>query len=121
MSLSYIGENKLTEYKQIKYFSPTFSVIKGGNISYPKDEKVGFCNVECDDNYIYALYSGRTPNSHGELSHHCENILVYDWAGNPIKRYILDVPLWSRGYDSEKNCIYGIAYNPEGGFIEYQL
>ena len=115
-----VGET-LKEYKQIKYFSPDFSVIQGGNISHSKDEKVGFCGVDCDDEYIYALYSGRTFNSHRELSHHCENILVYDWDGNPIKRYILDVPIWSMGYDIEKNSIYGIAYNPEGGFIEYQL
>ena len=55
------------------------------------------------------------------LSHHCEHLLVYDRDGNPVKHYTLDIPLFSMKYDSEKNTIYGIGYNPEGIFVEYQL
>ena len=124
-----IGETELTAYRQIIYYPPGFSVVeieggggrKGVTIATPKDSKVGFCGVDCDDKYIYVLYSGRTLNSHSELKNHCEHLLIYDWDGNPIKRYILDIPMWSMKYDKEKNSIYGIAYNPEGGFIEYQL
>ena len=58
---------------------------------------------------------------YNSLVNHCEHLLVYDWDGNPIKHYILDIPMWSMQYDIEKNSIYGIAYNPEGGFIEYQF
>ena len=54
-------------------------------------------------------------------SHHCEHLLVYDWDGNPIQHYILGIPLSSVKYDKEKNTIYGIAYDPEGVFVEYQL
>jgi DNA-binding beta-propeller fold protein YncE len=96
ISLSDISENRLTEYKQINYYPPGFRVVnanQGGTVAKSKDCKVGFCGIDCDDTYIYSLYSGRTANSHGELSHHCENLLVYDWDGNPIKRYILNIPM----------------------------
>jgi hypothetical protein len=123
-----IEGNELKEYKQIKYHPPEVYVEEmqdggktGTSIANSRDSKVGFCSIDCDDNYIYAIYSGRTSNSHGGLSHHCEHLLVYDWQGNPVKRYLLDIPMWTMQYDSEKNSIYGIAYNPEGGFIEYQL
>ena len=121
ISFSNIDVTYITEYKQLKYFPPDFSVVQGGNIVYSKKGKSGFCGVECDDDFIYALYSGRTFNSHGETVNYCEHLLVYDWEGNPIKRYILDIPMWSMKYDREKNSIYGTAYNPEGLFIEYQL
>ena len=77
--------------------------------------------MACDNTYVYALYSGRTFNEHGMLSHHCKNLLVYDWEGNPIKRYLLDIPLYSMQYDEKNRVIYGIAYNPEGVLVEYQL
>ncbi len=70
---------------------------------------------------MYALYSGRTFTEHGMESHHCEHLLVYDWDGNPIQHYILGIPLSSVKYDKEKNTIYGICYDPEGVFVEYQL
>ena len=124
ISLSDIKENELTEYNRINYYPPEVRVVRegqGSGVAYSKNGKVGFCSVDCDDNYIYALYSGRTSNSHGGLKNHCEHVLIYDWNGNPIKHYILDIPMWSMKYDKEKNSLYGIAYNPEGGFIEYQL
>jgi hypothetical protein len=34
---------------------------------------------------------------------------------------MLDIPLYSMKYNEESNSIYGIAYNPEGVFVEYQL
>ena len=116
-----IDNSILKEYKQIKYYGPSFSIQERGNIAYSKDGLIGFCGLDCDDEYVYALYSGRTFNEHGMLSHHCENILVYDWDGNPVKHYTLDIPLFSMKFDKEKNTIYGIGYNPEGVFVEYQL
>ena len=94
---------------------------KKGNIAFSKNNKVGFCAVDCDDKYVYALYSGKTFNKFGTLNHHCENLLIYDWNGNPVKRYILDIPLYSMRYNRETHSIYGIAYNPEGILIEYEL
>ena len=121
ISLCEIDKDKITDYRQIKYFPPDFSVVQGGNIAFSRKGKIGFCKVDCDNHHIYALYSGRTSLSHDATSHYCEHLLVYDWEGNPVKHYKLDVPMWSMRYDREKNSIYGTAYNPEGVFIEYQL
>ena len=112
----------IKEYKQIKYQEPIIALPPGGGASYTRDNINGFSAVDCDDNYVYALYSGRTFNSHQTKFTHCEHLFVYDWDGNPIKHYILDIPLFnSISYDKEKNCIYGLAENPEGVLIVYQL
>lgn len=118
---NYINGSILEEYKQIKYFGPEFTLQERGGIGYSKDGLIGFCGLDCDNEYVYVLYSGRTFAEHGMQSHHCDNLLIYDWDGNPIKHYILDIPMTSMKYDKKNNSIYGIAYHPEGAFIEYQL
>lgn len=119
--LNYADGPKLKEYKQIKYYGPNYIQQGNGAIAWSKDGEVGFCGLDCDDDYVYALYSGRTFAEHGMVNHHCEHLLVYDWDGNPVKHYMLDIPLFSMKYDKENNSIYGIGYNPEGVFVEYQL
>lgn len=119
--LNYIDGSILEEYKRIKYYGPKFTLQDRGGIVWSRDGQAGFCDLDCDDEYVYALYSGKTITEHGMLSHHCENLLVYDWDGNPVKHYTLDIPLFSMKFDKEKNTVYGIGYNPEGVFVEYQL
>lgn len=118
---NYINGSILEEYKQIKYYGPKFTLPGRGGIAWSKDGRVGFCGLDCDDEYVYALYSGRTYTEYGMQNHYCEHLLVYDWDGNPVKHYVLDIPLFSMKYDKENNTIYGIGYNPEGFFVEYQL
>lgn len=118
---NYINGSVLEEYKQLKYYGPKFILPERGGIAWSKEGLVGFCGLDCDDEYVYTIYSGRTYSEYGMESHHCENLLVYDWEGNPVKHYTLDIPLFSMKFDKEKNTIYGIGYNPEGVFVEYQL
>lgn len=115
------SSNKLAAQKEVKYFPPIFTVKDRGTIAYDKKSKIGFCALDSDNKYVYALYSGRTFEKAGMESHHCEHLLVYNWNGVPVKYYHLEIPLYSMKYDKAKNSIYGIGYNPEGVFIEYKL
>lgn len=115
------NNSNLEVYKNIKYFGPEFSIQDRGGIRYSKDGLIGFCGIDSDDKYVYVLYSGRTYAEHEMKSHHCEHLLVYDWEGSPIKYYSLEIPLISMKYDKERNSIYGIAYNPEDMFVQYNL
>ncbi len=123
LSFCEIGrEDIIREYKQIKYYPPQFSVVDDyGNIAYDKQYNVAFCDIDCSDEYVYVLYSGRSFETHGLLNHHCEHLLVYNWNGTPIKHYKLEIPMFSMRYDNETKLIYGIGYNPEGVFLEYKL
>ena len=122
ISLLYRTDSGIKEYKQIKYLPPKISITPMGNAAFTSDNTKGFGAVDCDDQYIYAIYSGRTYNTHPTSANNCEHLLVYDWEGNPIKRYIMDIPIYYNiSYNKEKNCIYGLAENPEGMLVEYQL
>lgn len=118
---NYVNGSTLKEYKQIKYYPPIYTIEESGSIAFSKENKVGFCAVDCDSEYVYVLYSGRTFAKDGILNHHCENLLIYDWNGNPIKHYLLDIPLYSMRYNEKDKLIYGIAYYPEGVLVEYRL
>lgn len=117
----YIDNQTLSQYKQRIYYAPEFETTERGGVAYSRQNKVGFCAVDCDDTFVYALYSGKTFERDGLLNHHCENILIYDWMGNPVKRYQLELSLFSMRIDRDKKLIYGIAYNPEGVLVEYEL
>lgn len=122
ISFLYRTDSGIKEYKQIKYYPPIYKVTERGGVAYSRDNIEGFIAVVCDDNYIYTIYSGRTINSHGGMgSAYCENLLVYDWEGNPVKRYLLEIPIFRMSYDKEKNRIYGLGENPEGVLVVYQL
>ncbi len=117
----YIDGSILEEYRQIKYYGPQFFLTERGTVAWSRDGLTVFCGLDCDDTHVYALYSGRTFTKHGLESFYCEHLLVYDWDGNPVKHYTLDIPLFSMQFDKERKTIYGIAYHPEGVFVEYQL
>lgn len=124
LSFCTISPNAIAISKQIKYYPPEYNVPKPdhpGMIVYSRDNKAGFCAVASDDKHVFVLYSGRTFNSHNNLSHHCEHLLVYDWEGNPLRHIVLNKPLYSMSYDIENKIIYGIGYDPEGVIFEYEL
>lgn len=117
----YTDDGELVRYKELNYYPPKFSSTERGGIAFSKENKIGFCAIDCDNDFVYVLYSGKTFESDGLLNHHCDNLLIYDWKGNPIKRHILDIPLYSMRIDKNKRIIYGIAYQPEGILVEYRF
>ena len=75
------------------------------------------------DNYVYFLYSGRTPEDVWKESQK-ENYYIfveqYDWNGNPICRYKLDQ--WGYFTIDEKNKkLYLASTNHDDPFFEFQL
>lgn len=75
------------------------------------------------DDYVYFLYSGRTPTDVWKESRK-ENYYIfveqYDWNGNPIRRYKLDQ--WGYFTVDEKNKkLYLASTNHDDPFFEFQL
>ncbi len=121
LAIAEYSEDSLAEIVQKRYFPA--DVVKGANgqIAYRKEGKVGFCDISCSNDLIYALYSGKVRETAGSSAFHCQHMLVYDWDGNPVKHFILEQNMLSAKYDSESNKIYGIGYAPEGCILEYDL
>jgi hypothetical protein len=119
-----ITADSIVEYKRLTYYAPMVEAPRTQSlpaIMYKKEAKVAFCAAASTDEYIYALYSGRTNNDYPAKAHECEHLLVFDWNGNPVKHYQLDMPLFSLSLDAENRMIYGISFQPEGVVVKYNL
>lgn len=125
ISFCHIEKNTVSEYKKIVYFGPKFKTGTDSNlpaIVYEGTNKTAFCSIASTDKYVYVSYSGRSYETHkNEAVNECEYVLVYDWNGNPVKYYHLDIPLFDFSLDAVNNVIYGISIQSEGMIIKYDL
>lgn len=101
-------------------FEPQYQVVTVGGgraLAHEEDERKGYVDVCCDDDYIYALYSGRFTNERN--SSYGNIIRVFDWEGNYIANYMLDNEIISIDVVPVEQIIVGIS--SEGTIIKYSL
>lgn len=116
--------NSVEEYKRLIYNPPLVRTprTEGATaIVYDWNSMLTFSDVICENEFVLALYSGRTHNSHGLSAQYGEHVLMYSWDGIPMQHFVLEKPLSSLKYDRDNKVIYGIGYDPEGVIIEYDL
>ncbi|MBA5651755.1 BF3164 family lipoprotein [Bacteroides fragilis] len=86
-------------------------------MSLSRENQSGFNDLSVTDELIFALYSGRRANE--ERSYFANQVWVFDWDGNPVKKMILPQDAWSIYVDQETNKLYTISYGEEKG--EYRV
>jgi hypothetical protein len=99
------------DFKEPKYCDPRdFENYDSGN-------SLQYICIYTSNNYIYALYFGKPPtddNIYGKYIH------VFDWKGNPVAQYELDIPIFSFVVDEVNKTIYGIRIFDERPIISYK-
>lgn len=74
-----------------------------------RNNKLGYMNIAATDQYVYALYSGKSTAEAG-LSAFCGNkIRVFDWNGNLQKEYIFDMDISCFCVTPDDRTIYAIG------------
>jgi hypothetical protein len=102
-----------------EHFEPVQQFRKEHDIILPEDSpktRYAFVNTVSDNDYIYCLYSGRENINSGN------QILVFDWGGNPVKRLLLqeEAYMLTVTEKSGKKLLYTIAEkNNEVSRIEF--
>ena len=87
---------------------------------------IGVRHVTVGGEYIYALYIGKTlqeiiADGKQQESLHSNQVLVFDWEGNPIEVLVADKELYSIAYSEEDGCLYGIGLDDEFAYTVYKL
>jgi len=91
-------------------FPPDYVLMSDQRASSLKDSKAGFNEVQITENYIYALYNGKTiEKNFGDLMTGTA-IYKFDLEGNPLVKYNLNPELTSFAVDEENQKIYGVNY-----------
>lgn len=92
------------------YHFPLFNIVGDrGLVVYKKENVNGFQSLSYDSSYIYLLYCNSTKADKGADAFCGNIILVYDWDGNPIKRY--DLEHYLRSIDMKNNTLWGVNDN----------
>lgn len=101
-------------------FEPGSKVVwvKGfKTLSHDPEERKGYVDVCCADDFIVALYSGRKTKEIN--SSYGRNLRLLSWNGELIDEFILDRDIISIDIDAESGLLYAIADSSQ--IVRYQL
>lgn len=79
-------------------------------VAYTQNNIFGFCDLAVSEDYIYALYSGRTYKMYQGNVDKGQVILVFDWNGTHVRTYHLSNSCSSISYDQKSNTIYALSH-----------
>lgn len=102
------------------FYHPSFT-NRGAHYIIDRDSKMGFPIIDSDKHYVYTLYAGNKTKEELLSNLTSDQILVYDWSGNPVKRYELEIPIFTFCLNGAGDKIYGVAFNPETIIVQYDL
>lgn len=113
------------------------SLIKKYEISYPvyKTQVDGdmraapisslnestFISLCVSPKYVYALYSGKNFKEKGLEAFTGTIIYQFDWDGNAIKKYELNIPVTLICVDDEDKALYAFSNMPDPELIRFKL
>ena len=103
------------------HYEPNTSNAGGYGVAHNGKYPECYMDLTITDDNLYALYSGRSFQEYKMGIFECETIYVYDWSGNLIKTYQLDVPITQFCLDEEAKVIYATANIPDPMIVRFNL
>lgn len=103
------------------HYEPYLSRNGGYGVAHSAEYPICYMDLAVSDEYVYALYAGRTFESHKLLAYEGEVVFVYDWTGKLVKTYQLDVPITQFCVDEDEGVIYATASIPEPTIVSFNL
>jgi hypothetical protein len=125
-----VSGNKIKIIKSLRLKNPLFTIDDLGNdaysISYKESECVlGYLDIYAGNQFVYALHTDdKIRNEKGEYNPAAsDQILVFDWKGNPILKYILDEKVYYISINRDGKELYAIGRTIEGEakILKYNL
>lgn len=104
--------------KSLRLGDPISKPFVGGggtifSVDLTEDTQIGYINLSATTQYVYALYSNKKVY---EASRKSNIVLVFDWNGNPVKKYVLDTDAYYIAVDEVQQNIYAAVKNSESGW-----
>ena len=123
-----IKENNISIINKIEKAYPRYKPEDNGGMSYSAtaswESVLGYISIATTDKYVYALYSGKTYQElkeGGTLSLAAEQVRVFDWTGNIINTYKLDVPCRYITASNNDDRLWAIVVTPDINLIYFDL
>lgn len=92
-------------------FDVDFELKSNGMMGKTKNTRKAFVNSYITEQKIYLLYSGC--NRMEENWSYGTRLFVFSWRGEPLKEYVLDVPIYTFAVDEKANVVYSYSVESE--------
>ena len=102
-----IVDNEIKLTKSLRLGNPTSQPVTTEN------SQIGYINLCATGEYVYALYSEKKAIKSTRKSN---VVLVFDWSGNPVKKYLLDTDAYYIAVDETEQSMFAAVKNSERGW-----
>lgn len=85
---------------------------------------MGFSDIQITDNYIYAVFHGRTFKELSQQKEHIDGgkfIYVFDLKGKPIIKYVLDSYIYGIFVDEKNGVIWATDVNKDQPILRFNI
>ena len=116
-----IENNKIVLVKEVNDEYPDYKYSDKHYQGISRYALTAYISVTASNNYVYALYSGKSYGEHGGLSSVGTSIWVYDWMGNLVRQLALDVPVSNIQIMKDDKSLYAIISIPEPEIVKFDI
>ena len=97
------------------------STVRGPAIAFGSDARVGYLDVSATNDYIYALFSGRTDEGFPGNTNKGRFVHIFDWDGQFERALELDADVFTIVVDSVDRFLYATQHNPEPALLRFEI
>ncbi|MDR1897034.1 MAG: TolB-like 6-bladed beta-propeller domain-containing protein [Prevotellaceae bacterium] len=115
-----IRKDRISLIHKIEKQYPAFKPEDNGSGNYSAmaswDNTVGYISIAATDKHVYALYSGKSLKELKEgnsLEFVSREVRIFDWTGNRVETYSLDVSCKYIGVSNDEKTLWAIALAPD--------
>jgi hypothetical protein len=116
-----ISDNKINIIKSLRLSNPRHTPDNSGNtyqVTPDIKSPIGYIDIAVSDNYIYTLYTDKKiigDNGNGN-TYSSNEIFVFDWKGNPIRKYRIEEDAYYIAVNENNRIIYLATRNKDAGW-----
>ena len=124
IDINAINQDTIINLKQLDFHYQEIHVTGSRDnprVANKRSNKNGFFDVAASDEYIYTIYSGKSFEEAGFMLDHCEYLMIFDWDGNPVRCYKMNVPLYAICYSRQDHALYGIHIGEEAKLFKFNV
>ncbi|MDR1379884.1 MAG: TolB-like 6-bladed beta-propeller domain-containing protein [Tannerella sp.] len=107
--------NRIEAINLLRQGNPRYNPVQNGKMSMvvpDLNSSFGYIDVSVSTDYVYALYTDR------KVTEPCSSdiVLIYDWQGNPVKKYRLNREAYYITTNEKLNRLFAAVKNEDGGW-----
>lgn len=105
-------------------FLPEFETrtrAEGVSMATGDDLRAGYVDLASTGEFIFGLFSGRTRREAGASTFFGDEVHVFNWDGQMVRKFKLDGFAFTMAVDETLRSLYAVRHDPEPSIVRYAL